>query len=245
MSTVTLARVALSEWIKLTTLRSTVIAYTAIAGALVIVAGVLVTLPGADGDGSTGDALLTLLVLVELLVGITGVLAATGEYSAGTIRSTLAAVPRRLPVLVAKVLVHGGLVLTLLVPATGAGLVAALMLAPHDIGPLTDAEILRGVGGSALVFSATCVLGVAFGMLTRSTPAAIGILFAVMFLPVMVTFAPEVTAFVPGRAAQAIVVSDNPPEAELLGGAAAAAVLVVWAAGAVGAAAVALRRRDA
>jgi hypothetical protein len=242
---VTLARVVRSEWLKLVSLRSTVIAYAAIAGVLVIVAGVMLTLPGADDSGRAGDALLTLLVLVELLVGITGVLASTGEYGAATIRSTLAAVPRRLPVLAAKLLVHGGLVLALFVPAMLVGLLAGEVFAPRDVGPLTDGQVLRGLGGSALVFTATCVLGVAFGMLTRSTPAAIGILFAVMFLPVMVTLAPEVTAFVPGRAAQAIVFSDNPPEAKLLGGAEATVVFVAWAAGAIAAAAAALRRRDA
>jgi ABC-2 type transport system permease protein len=245
VNTVTLGRVALSEWIKLSTVRSTVIAYAAIAGALVVVTGVVIVLPSANTDGRTGDQLLVMLVLVEMLVGITGVLASTSEYSAETIRSTLAAVPRRVPVLAAKVLVHGGLVFVLFLPATVAGLAAALVFAPADAGSLTDAMVLQGIGGSALVFAVTCVLGVACGMLTRSTPAAIGILFCVMFLPVLVTFAPETTAFVPGRLAQAVVVSDNPPEAELLDAAPAAGVLVAWAALAVGAAAIALRRRDA
>lgn len=245
MNTVTLGRVARFEWIKLWTLRSTVITYAAVAGALVIVAGVVVVLPDTNTDGSTGDQLLVMLVLVEMLVGITGVLASTSEYSAQTIRSTLTAVPRRLLVLAAKVLVHGGLVLALFVPATVAGLAAALVFAPDDVGSLTDAMVLQGIGGSALVFTSTCVLGVALGMLTRSTPGAIGILFCVMFVPVLVTFAPEVTAYLPGRLAQASVLSDNPAEAKLLGGVTAAVVLVAWAAGAVGAAAIALRGRDA
>ena len=245
MKTVTQRRVIASEAIKLVTLRSLVITHAAIGCVLVIVAGVMLTLPGTDTDGSTGDALLTLLVLVELLVGITGVVAATSEYSAATIRSTLAAVPRRVPVLLAKVAVYGGAILVLFVPATLMGLLAGLVLAPDEIGPVTDAAVLRGLAGSALVFGVTCVLGVGFGMLTRSTPAAIGILSAVMFLPVMVTIAPEMTAFLPGRAAQAVVISDNPPEAKLLGVSAAVAVLVGWALAAVTAAAIALRRRDA
>lgn len=245
MSTVTLGRVARSEWIKLWTLRSTVIAYAAIAGALVVVTGVVIVLPNTSTDGTAGDQLLVMLVLVEMLVGITGVLASTSEYGAQTIRSTLAAVPRRVPVLAAKVLVHGGLVLALFVPATVGGLAAALVFAPDDVGALTDAVVLQGIGGSALAFAATCVLGVAFGMLTRSTPAGIGILFCVMFLPVMVTTAPELTAFLPGRLAQAIVLSDNPPEARLLHAGTAAAVLTAWVVLAVGAAAIALRRRDA
>jgi hypothetical protein len=245
MTVVTLRRAAMSEWLKLWTLRSTLIAYAAIAAALVVVAGVVVVLPQTDTTGTAGDQLLVMLVLVEMLVGVTGVVASTSEYSTQTIRSTLAAVPSRLPVLLAKVLVHGGLVLGLVLPATAAGLVAALVLAPDDIGSLTDATVLQGIGGSAVVFTATCALGVAVGVLTRSTPAAIGILFCLMFLPVMATVAPDVTAFVPGRLAQSIVFSDNPAEAKLLEAGPATIALMVWAGLAIAAAGIALRRRDA
>lgn len=245
MSAVTLGRVARSEWIKLRTLRSTVLAYTAILASLVVVTGIVLILPEANTGGSTGDQLLVLLVVVEMLVAITGVLASTTEYSAQTIRSTLGAVPRRIPVLAAKVLVHGGLVLALVIPATVGGLIAAVVFAPDDLGALTDPVIVQGLSGTALVFAATCVLGVAIGMLTRSTPGAIAIMFALMFLPVLATVTPEVTAYTPGRLAQAVVLADNPPEAQLLGAAAAACALVFWAVLAVGAAAIALRLRDA
>jgi ABC-2 type transport system permease protein len=242
---VTVGGVARSEWLKLRTLRSTVLAYAAIWAALVVVTGVVVLLPQTNTDGSTGDQLLVLLAVVEMLVAITGVLASTTEYSAQTIRSTLVAVPRRLPVLVAKVLVHGSVVLVLVVPATICGVVAALVFAPGDVGSLTDPVIIRGLAGSALVFGTTCVLGVAIGMLTRSTPGAIAIVFGLMFLSVMATVTPTVTAYAPGRLAQAVVLADNPPEARLLGGATAACLLVLWAVLAIGAAAITLRRRDA
>ena len=245
MNAVTLARVAQSEWIKLRTLRSTVLAYTAILASLVVVTGIVLILPGTNRDDSTGDQLLVLLVVVEMLVAITGVLASTTEYSAQTIRSTLGAVPRRVPVLVAKVVVHGGLVLALVLPATIGGLVAAAVFAPDDLGVPSDPVIVQGLLGTAFVFATTCVLGVAVGTLTRSTPGAIAIMFGLMFLPVMATVAPGVTAYTPGRLAQAVVLADDPPEAQLLGGAVAACVLVLWATVAVCAAAVSLKQRDA
>ena len=245
MTAVTLRRVGRSEWIKLVTVRSTLVAYAAIAAATVLVSGVVFVLPNTNIAGATGDQLLVMLIVVEMLVGITGVLATTSEYGAQTIRSTFTVVPRRTPVLLAKVLVHTGAVLLVFVPAAVAGFVAAGVFAPDDIAPLSDPAVLRGLGGSALVFAATCVLGVALGALTRSTPGAIGILFCVMFLPVMITVAPAVTAYLPGRLAQAVVLADNPPEAKLLGGAAAAAALIGWAVLAVVVAAIALRRRDA
>ena len=234
-----------AEWIKLVTVRSTLVAYAATLAASALAAAMIFTLPGADSDGDAGDALLVLVVLVELLAGTIGVLAATSEYSGGTIRATLAAVPSRTPVLVAKAIVHGGTVLVACGLATVMGFAAASILAPDDLAPVSDGEVARGLAGSAFAFSFAAVLGVALGLLTRSTATSLGILFALMFAPVLITFQPEVTAYVPGRAAQAVVLADNPAEARLLDTGPAIAAVLAWAAAALGAAAVALRRRDA
>ena len=45
------------------------------------------------------------MFLAQLAIGVLGVLVVTGEYSTGMIRSSLGAVPRRVPVLVAKAVV--------------------------------------------------------------------------------------------------------------------------------------------
>lgn len=246
MNRLTWSGVLRSESLKVLTLRSAVLTYAAIVAALVVTAGVVFTLPAGDGttDGS-GDALLTLILLVELLVGIAGVLASTGEYSAGTMRGSLTAVPRRRMLLTAKLLVQPGGVAALMVPATLVALIATNVLVPEKVGSLTDGEVLRGLAGGALVFGATAALGLAIGVLTRSTPAAIGILFAVMILPLMVTFAPELTAPLPARTAPAIMLADNPAEAKLLAPEVAAIALIGWVALGVVAAATALVRRDA
>jgi ABC-2 type transport system permease protein len=245
MTGVTIRRVVASEALKLATLRGTVLAYGAIAATLVVMAAVVLTLPLGGTDEGGGDAILSVILFVELLVGITGVLAATGEYGAGTMRVTLAAIPRRLPVLVAKLAVHAGLVAVLVLPATAAAFVAAHAMAADEIGALTDPEVVRGVAGGALVFAATSALGVSLGMLTRSPGAAIGILLAIMILPLMITVAPEATAVLPARVAPAIMLTDNPPEAHFLGPVAATLVLLGWTVAAITAAALALRRRDA
>ena len=170
-----------AEWIKLVTVRSTLVAYAATLAASALAAAMIFTLPGADSDGDAGDALLVLVVLVELLAGTIGVLAATSEYSGGTIRATLAAVPSRTPVLVAKAIVHGGTVLVACGLATVMGFAAASILAPDDLAPVSDGEVARGLAGSAFAFSFAAVLGVALGLLTRSTATSLGILFALMF----------------------------------------------------------------
>jgi ABC-2 type transport system permease protein len=240
----TLLRVARSEAIKLRTLRSSVASYAAAGVAMVAVVGVYLTIPVSSGDAAR-NAALTGLLLLELLVGITGVLAAAGEYSARTIRSTFIAVPSRVRVLGAKLFVHAGLVAILLAGATLSAVIAGALFASAQVGSLTDGGVIRALLGTALALCGVSVLGVAAGMLTRSAAGAIGILFVMMFLPVIVVVAPDATAFLPGRAAQAIVFSNPSGEPGLLAPAPAVAVFAAWSAIAVGAAAIVIRRRDA
>ena len=51
------------------------------------------------------------VLFAQLVLGVVGVLAFSGEYGTGMIRATLAVVPSRLPVLWAKLIVLAGLVL--------------------------------------------------------------------------------------------------------------------------------------
>ena len=229
-----------SEWVKLRSLRSTAVGYAAIATVLTALCGLALTLPG----GTATDPVFTALLLAEMLVAGVAVVAAAGEFSTGTARSTFAAVPRRTPVLIGKLVAHGGVVLAVLVVAALAGAAAAVVGAPEAAGSPLDPLVLRAVGGTALTLVCVVALGLAAGMLTRSPAGGLATALVVLVLPVVVVTSPQVTAFLPGRAAQALVLSGHPPEAHLLTPGAAAAVLVGWAVGAVAAAAVAVRRRD-
>jgi ABC-2 type transport system permease protein len=240
----TLARVARSELIKLLSLRSTVVSYLGIGLTMAAVVGVYMTLPEGGGE-SARNASFTGLVLLELMVGAVGVLAGAGEYAAGTMRSTLVAVPRRGLVLAAKLLVHGGSVLALLASATAITALMVTLLAPGKVGSLGDPEILRALSGTGLGLAGACAIGVAAGIITRSIAAAIGIVFVLVFLPVVVVFAPTETAFLPGRTIQALVLADRAGEAGLLAPGAAVASLTAWVAAAIAAAAACLRGRDA
>ena len=101
-----------SEWIKLRSLRST---WSACSQPSSIIVGLGTLFSGCMRTGSTRkvgperqihfDATLVSLrgvFLAQLAIGVLGVLVITGEYSTGMIRSSLAAVPRRRPVLIAK-----------------------------------------------------------------------------------------------------------------------------------------------
>ena len=124
---VTQLRVALSEWTKLRTLRST--RYTLLAGVgLTIAFAVIPALVNANrwstmsiADKASFKPLEMSLIGVtfaQLAFGVLGVLVISGEYSTGMIRSTFAAVPKRLPVLWGKAGVFGLVTLVLALPST-------------------------------------------------------------------------------------------------------------------------------
>jgi len=187
---VTQARVIKSEWIKFWSLRSTTV--TLIASVLLFVGiGLLAAQISGDGsgtgarrNGSTNpiDISLAGVNFAQLVLGTLGVLLMSGEYGTGMIRSTLAAVPRRLPVLWAKIAVFTGVVFPLMLVA---GLVAFLggQAIIGDAGAsLGDPGAWRAIVGSAAYVTGAGLLGLALGALLRSTPAAISTFFGVMFL---------------------------------------------------------------
>jgi len=237
-----LTGVVRSEWIKLRSLRSTVGAHAGTAVVLTALYATYLTLPG----GSGADAALTALLLAELLVAGTAVLAAAGEYSAGTARATFTAVPRRSLVLVGKLVVHAGAVLVLLALGAGVGGVAAAVAAPEATGSPLDPVVVRAALGTLLALVCIVALGLSAGVLTRSPAAGLGLVFLLLVVPVVVVTVPEMTAFLPGRAVHGLVLPAGPvpDEAHLLPPWAAALVLTGWAACSLLLAAAVLRRRD-
>ena len=107
---VTQARVLRSEWTKLRTQPSV---FWALLATMILIAGfgilyslVRETRPphGAAAIAAFDPAAVSLsgVQLAQIAVGVLGVLLVTSEYASGLIRTTLAAVPRRLPVLWGK-----------------------------------------------------------------------------------------------------------------------------------------------
>ena len=105
-----LAQAARMEWIKLRSLRSTwwTLAVT-VAGTVGI--GTAVGLNSRDASADLVNNALAGVVPGLLLAGVLGVLTMTSEYTSGTVRATLAAVPRRPLVLAAKAAVFGAVTL--------------------------------------------------------------------------------------------------------------------------------------
>ena len=257
---VTQVRVIRSEWTKLRSLRSTVYSLFA-AVALIVGFSVLVPLvtvahwpPRDPGELASFDPTtrsLAGIFLAQLAIGVLGVLLVTGEYATGSIRSTFAAVPKRLPVLWAKAIVFTVTTLTLtLVSVLVAFFVGQSILSgKHIETTFGQPGVARAVIGSALYLTVTGLLGLAIGALLRNTAGGISSLFGLLFvLPIIVHFLPSTWAdpidrYLPSTAGQDLtaVVPDPGSLAPWLG----FAVFCAYTAILLGLAAVRLRRTDA
>jgi ABC-2 type transport system permease protein len=180
-----------AEWTKLATLRSTrwTVAVAA-AGALLVTFlsthGVLHhSRQWYQGFDPTNQALAGLAVVI-LAFGVLGVLAVTGEYGTGTIRSSLAAMPRRDTLLAAKVTVVG--VLTLLageVLSFGSFFLGQAILSGGGAptAALGQPGVLRAVALSGAVLALFALLGLGLGTVVRHTAGGIAAFAAVVLLP--------------------------------------------------------------
>jgi ABC-2 type transport system permease protein len=255
---VTQARVIRAEWTKLRALRSTRWC-TLAAAVLIIGAGALVAGSGTAYHVSAGNtaaagistALLGVL-FAQLVLGVTGVLAFSGEYGTGMIRATLAVVPSRLAVLWAKLIVLAGLVLPVTLLCAFADFFAAAAIESSRGGTaitLTDPGVLRTVAGSSLYLTVVVIIGLALGALLRKTAAGLSVFAAVFFvIPVVVSTLPHnITGFAPylpsnaGGALWGLSASSAPALSPWTG----FAVLCGYAVVLTAAAAWRLRRRDA
>jgi ABC-2 type transport system permease protein len=165
------------EWIKLRSLRSTwwTVAITA-AGAVGIAVAVGAGTKNANGD-LTNNALAGIAVGL-LTIGVLGVLVMTGEYSSGSIRSTLAVIPSRPLVLAAKATVFGAVALGVGEAASFVAFFAGGLTLPASIPAPTLGQpgVLRAVVLSGAGFCLIGLLGLGLGAIIRHSPAAIGVL---------------------------------------------------------------------
>jgi ABC-2 type transport system permease protein len=237
-----------AEWIKATSVRSTIAAVVA-AGAVLPVLAVVVGLTGSlQPDDTVIGASLTGGAVALIAAGVAGALVVTGEYSSGTMRVTLAARPDRATVLVAKAVVVGGL--TLVSAAIGAAAAAAtghVLITGHSSG-----DPAAGVVGAAAAVSAGSVLGVALGALLRHTAGAVLTVAAVALLPqLLAPLAGDWRGWVAGAGPvtvlQKIAQSSDaaPSVAGGLGAAASLVLLAGYTAAALLLAGLTFRRRDA
>lgn len=256
---VTQRRVVRSEWIKFWSLRSSVV--TIGVGVLLLVgigllASSFLNNGGPNGGGPRGnaigpvDASLVGATFAQLAFGTLGVLFMASEYSTGMIRSSLTAVPRRLPVLWAKIAVFAAVAFVVTLAASAVVFTAGQAIIGDTAASWSDPGVARAVIGSGVVITASGLIGVGLGALLRSTPAAISTLFGAMFLISGIaglllpdSWRDDVVRYLPANASNAFTSVTQSSDA--LSPWAGLAVFAAYLLVVVGAAAWRLRRSDA
>ncbi|MGW0324772.1 hypothetical protein [Nocardia sp. NPDC003183] len=189
------------------------------------------------------------MTIAQFAVGVLGVLLMAGEYSTGMIRATLAAVPKRLPMLWAKAVAFGGVAFAIGIGITVLAFLVAQPFLPAALSAnLTDSGVFGSLVGASFYLAVIATLGVGIGALVRSTPAAIGILVgALLVVPGLIGLLPTsiadaVTPYLLNYAGTAVMsTTQQDGMLSMVGG---VAVLCCYAAVVMGGAALRLKRQD-
>jgi ABC-type transport system involved in multi-copper enzyme maturation permease subunit len=250
-----------SEWTKLWSLRSTrwslLASFIAMAGLGPLVAAVQMSRWGQlqPHDRLTYDAINTGVGgyhLAQLAIGVLGVLVISGEYTTGMIRSSMMAVPKRLPVLWGKTGVYAAVTFVLMLIASLISflVVQAIVTQHHVQHGIGDPGALRTVVGAALFMTVLAVLCIGLGGILRNTAGGIATFVALLFvLPGISAILPasvnnSISPYLPLNAGTTIASHsfDNPHHLSAWGG---FALFCGYAVVAMIGASISLMRRDA
>ncbi|MBO0815812.1 MAG: ABC transporter permease [Actinobacteria bacterium] len=209
------------------------------------------------------------LGLGQLAICVLGALVITSEYSSGTIRASLLAVPRRYPVMLAKALVFAVLVFVvgeivvfcaffigaMLVNGetfTVTGRVAGHAVTAHRTlsVSLSQPGVLRAVFGSGLYLTVLGLFALAIGGLIRHTAGAItaviGMVLVIFPLAGLLpdSWGAHIHAYLPTVAGQ-LITQDKPTAGQLLSAWQGFGVFCAWTVLLLAAATFLLLQRDA
>jgi ABC-2 type transport system permease protein len=256
---VTQAGVFRSEWTKLYSLRST--RWALLATAVMTIGfgliGSAVTVSRwaslSAADKASFDPLNTSLLGVRfgvLAIGVLGVLLITGEYTTGMIRSTMTAVPKRLPVLWGKTGVYAVAALAITIPAALIAFFAgqAILSGQNIQIAFSHAGVPGAVLGAAGYLTLVGLFAMGLGAVMRNTAAGIATFAGIMFVvPPLISILPSSVAnsidpYLPSNAGQAMMQIGH--HANTLSPVAGFAVFAGYVVVVIVAAAVLLVRRD-
>jgi ABC-type transport system involved in multi-copper enzyme maturation permease subunit len=200
---VTFGSIVRSEWLKFRSVRSSitgvVVTFVLTIGLAALITSVIRTHWSTTSLASkaTFDPVSSSLVgviLAEFAVGVIGALFVTSEYSSGSMRTTLTAVPKRIELTLAKLFV---LVVSMLVVGEVACFASFLLgqsiysgvvpTASLSNGPTLHAVIMAGV---YLTLLATLAFGL--GLIIRHSAATISVFVGILLiLPLIFAFFPQ------------------------------------------------------
>ena len=254
---------ARSEWTKIRSLRSSVTALVLLVVVTIGFTALFVGLTVAQWDDVDSLQKLTYeldptrLILgagfqiSQLAVCVLGVLVISNEYSSGTIRASLLAVPGRTPMLLAKAAVFATIVFVVAEVAAFASFAvgAPILRSKVPVG-IGDPGVLNAIVGAGLYGAVLAVFAIAIGAIVRHTAGGItGIIAFVLVLAPLTQLIPgsigdHVHAFLPTEAGQLIVAARQGPD-DLLSPWQGLGVFCLWTAALMLVANHLLRHRDA
>jgi ABC-2 type transport system permease protein len=248
-----------SEWTKLRSVRST---YWSIVAAVVLAIGLGAAISAGQAhaypnmspsDQLTFDATSITqagFFFAQLALGVFAIMTMSAEYSTGTIRTTVAAVPQRGYVIAAKaVLVSSVSFVVSTIAAFVAFFLGQLILKGHHLNvPLSHPGTLRAVIGSGLYIAALTLFALGMATLIRSTAGSITALAAIVFiLPGVSQALPDswqhdFARYLPANAGSSI--TNTITTSDSLGPWTGYFVLLIWVVVVLGAGTYVLRKRD-
>jgi hypothetical protein len=215
---VTQTRVALSEWTKLQSLRSTrwsLLAAVVLTVALPVLFAAVTSShwnsmrPRERAERNPLDIALAGVNVSQLAIAVLGVLVITGEYSTGMIFASFTAVPKRLPVLWAKTGVFAAVVFMLMLPSVLIAFVASqAILSRHHILEISfsHAGVARSVIGGAVYLMLVGIFALGIGAIVRNTAGGIATFAGIFFvIPPLMNILPTswndaITKYLPSEA---------------------------------------------
>jgi len=258
------AGLLLAEWTKVRSVRSTVWTLIAFVVLTIGLTGGLTALVVANWDrpgSGQGQAAIVAdpvgfilgsgIGLGQLTICVLGVLLITTEYSTGVIRASLLAVPRRIPMLIAKLVVFAAMLVVLSeIVAFGSFFLGSLLLHSKVPVALSDPGVTRAVVGAGLYLTVLGLFAVAIGALIRHTAGGIATVIGVAFVvPIITNFLPgswghHINSYLPEQAGSMIYQTHQQPD-QVLTSWQGFGVFCVWTALLLGVAGYLLVRRDA
>ncbi|MFG1497470.1 ABC transporter permease [Saccharospirillum sp. HFRX-1] len=179
------------EWKKLLSVKSTWIAAlcTLVSSALLGLLGIsdMLTLTPAELPANwdpTAESLKGFL-FAQLIIGMLGALAITPEYATGMIGSSVFSVPSRFRLLISKTLVVTVFAyITALLTTLLSFWVVQLTLAGVGLpsAQMTDPPVLTALFAGALYLTLFALIGLAIGVLTRSSTTSLSVLIGIALI---------------------------------------------------------------
>lgn len=262
-SPVAFVRLMASEWTKIRSVRSTiwalVLLFVLTLGFTTLITGLTASQwssTGASDRQSVTDDTVSFILgagfqLSQLTICVLGVMVIASEYSTGMIRASLLAVPKRLPMLLAKSSVFAILVFVVgLLVAFPSFFIGAAIMHSHAPVAISDPGVFRAVIGAGLYLAVLGLFALAVGALLRNTGAGItGVVGFVLVLAPLAQLLPgslgkHVHAYLPSEAGQLIARAHQNKD-DLLSPWQGFGVFCLWTALLLIAASYLLQRRDA